>query len=161
MSKVCCFIGHRKIKVNDELSQRLYLLIKNLIEKEKVETFLFGSRSEFDDLCLETVTTLKQTYPHIQRIYIRAEFPCISEHYKDFLLEFCDDTFFPENIIKAGRAVYIERNKIMIDKSDILVMYYEENSLPKSGTKQAYNYAKKKNNMMLINVAPQKKDSTK
>lgn len=82
----CCFIGHRKIKVTDELVCHLEEIIKSLIVTEKVDTFLFGSRSEFNELCLNIVTNLKKKYSHIKRIYVRAEFPYIDDVYKSYLL---------------------------------------------------------------------------
>ena len=51
VDKVCCFIGHRKIEKNIEFAQRVENVINDLIENKRVNTFLFGSRSEFDDLC--------------------------------------------------------------------------------------------------------------
>ncbi len=59
-SKVCCFIGHRRIDKSVELTQRVRNLIQDLIENKGVQTFLFGSRSEFDDLCHEIVTELQK-----------------------------------------------------------------------------------------------------
>ena len=43
--KTCCFFGHRKINETEELKNRLYEIIENLIVNEKVDTFLFGSKS--------------------------------------------------------------------------------------------------------------------
>ncbi|MBQ8320427.1 MAG: hypothetical protein IJX81_06065 [Clostridia bacterium] len=54
-SKACCFIGHRKIDNGVELTQRVEETIRDLIKNKGVTTFLFGSRSEFDDLCHEIV----------------------------------------------------------------------------------------------------------
>lgn len=157
--KTCCFFGHRKIAEADELRERLYKLIEALIIYKYVDTFLFGSKSEFDKLCLEVVTELKDKYPHIRRIYVRAEYEYISDGYKKYLLQSYDDTYYPERISGSGRAAYVERNQIMIDCSDICVVYYNENYLPpkrknsrrdltdyqpKSGTKIAYEYAQKK-----------------
>lgn len=76
---ICCFFGHRKIEVTDELVNRLKKVVEDLIIEKKVETFLFGSKSQFDKLCLQVVTGLKNKYPHIRRIYVRAEFPYINE----------------------------------------------------------------------------------
>ncbi|MEF9840764.1 MAG: biotin operon repressor, partial [Lachnospiraceae bacterium] len=42
--------------------------IESLIVNHNVDTFLFGSRSEFDSLCHSLVTELKEKYPHIKRI---------------------------------------------------------------------------------------------
>lgn len=77
-NNVCCFIGHRTINETDELRARLYKVIEKLITSEGVDTFLFGSRSRFDSLCLEMVTSLKENHPHVKRIYVRAEFPIIN-----------------------------------------------------------------------------------
>ena len=67
-------------------------------------------------------------------------------HYKAYLLTRYEDTYFPEKIINAGRAVYIERNFEMINKSKFCVICYDEanlNGKQKSGTKIAYEYAVK------------------
>lgn len=151
--KVCCFLGHREFFVTQDLKEELSLVIENLILKERVKTFIFGSKSLFNNLCYEEVTKIKYKYPKIERIYIRAEYPVIDEDYKKYLLERYEDTFFPENILKSGKAVYIKRNFYMIDKSDICVFYYDENNLPKkrkSGTKIALDYAVKKNKRIII-----------
>ena len=151
----CCFFGHRKIEITDELTNRLNTVIEKLIRFKKIDTFLFCSKSEFDELCLKTVTKLKKKYTHIKRIYVRAEFPYISDSYKAYLLESYDDTYYPRRLTNAGRAVYIKRNYEMIDNSDFCVTYYDENYKPyvqkSSGTRLAYDYAKKKN-LIIINV---------
>lgn len=49
--RTCCFIGHRKIEETSELRAELYDIIEKLIAYEKVDTFLFGSKSRFNDLC--------------------------------------------------------------------------------------------------------------
>ncbi len=152
--KTCCFIGHRDIKEPDRLKNNLTQTIKTLISDENVETFLFGSRSDFNDLCYDTVSKLRAVYPHIRRVYVRAEFPYINDDYERFLLERYEQTYYPEKIIGAGRAVYIERNYKMIDNSDFCVFYYDEKyTVPKrkSGTKITYEYAVKKEKR-IINI---------
>ena len=88
----CCFIGHKRITETKDLQEKLTHAIETLIVTEKVDTFLFGSKSRFDRLCLQTVTGLKEKYPHIQRIYVRAEFPVIDRDYRSYLLESYEDT---------------------------------------------------------------------
>ena len=77
----CCFFGHRTINETDELRTKITEVVEGLITDENVDTFLFGSKSEFDSLCLELVTALKEKYPHVKRIYVRAEYPFISDDY--------------------------------------------------------------------------------
>ena len=150
---ICCFIGHRKIAVTKELETRLYSIIVNLILKENINTFLFGSKSCFNSLCYEKVSIAKEKYLSIKRVNVRAEYPIIDESYKKYLLERYEDTYYPENILKSGKAAYIKRNYYMIDKSDICVFYFDENNLPqnrKSGTKIALDYAIKKNKKIIL-----------
>ena len=59
MQKICSFFGHRKIKDTISLRNRVKNAIVNLIEHFGVSVFLFGSRSEFDTLCHEIVTDLR------------------------------------------------------------------------------------------------------
>ena len=162
----CCFFGHRKIEVTDELVNRLKEFVEDLILEKKVDTFLFGSKSQFDKLCLAIVTEFKKKYPHIRRIYVRAEFPYIDEDYMAYLLKRYDHTYYPERMINAGKAAYVERNYEMIDNSRYCVIYYDENYMPprrknssrelfdyqpKSGTAVAFDYAKRKS-VITMNV---------
>ena len=62
--KACCFFGHRKIDETEELKNNLCGIIENLIVNENVDTFLFGSKSQFDDFCHKTVTELKEKYTY-------------------------------------------------------------------------------------------------
>ena len=157
-TNTACFIGHRMIKETEELQSKLNEIIEKLIVDEKVDTFLFGSKSRFNSLCLELVTKAKEKYPHIKRIYVRAEYPYIREDYKNYLLENYEDTYYPEKITNSGRAVYVERNYEMIDNSCFYVVYYDERNAPttrKSGTKIALDYAFKKQKHVI--VLPRKK----
>lgn len=143
----CCFFGHRTINETEELKLKLYDIIEKLIVDENVDTFLFGSKSRFNDLCYEIVSKIKEKYPHIKRIYVRAEYTDIDEQYTNYLLEFFEDTYYPEHIRNSGKASYVERDYEMINKSHYCIVYYDEQNAPttrKSGTKIALDYAIKK-----------------
>ena len=143
-TNACCFIGHREINETEELKSKILGVIENLIVNEKVDTFLFGSKSRFDSLCLELVTKIKQKYPYVRRVYVRAEYANISSEYKDYLLKFYDDTYYPERLIGATKAIYVKRNCEMIDCSRVCLIYCKENCYPKnrkSGAKIALEYA--------------------
>ena len=107
--KTCCFFGHRKINETEELKSKLVEIIEKLIVDEKVDTFLFGSKSRFNSLCLELVTEIKEKYPHIKRVYVRAEYPDINEQYTNYLLECYEETYYPEHIIGSGRAAHVRK----------------------------------------------------
>lgn len=118
---VVTFIGHRKLQADGNFRARLKELVLSLVADRGADVFLFGSKSEFDDLCLEVVSEIKKERPDIKRIYVRAEYPYIDKDYEDCLLGIYDATYIPENVIEAGKAAYVERNRHMIDRADLCV----------------------------------------
>lgn len=161
-----CFIGHRHIKKDESTISLLRQTIVDLINKGTT-AFLFGSMSEFNKLSWEIVTALKEEYPHIKRVYVRAIYKYIDKNYEEFLLKSYEETYYPLKLEKAGKYSYVERNFEMIDNSAFCIFYYNENYVPisntrqkhnmplpskrNSGTKIAYDYAKKKNKE-IINI---------
>ncbi len=164
--KKCCFIGHRKVENQNEVYEQALKAIEDLIINYGVTTFLFGSRSEFNDLCLKAVGELKKQYPQIFRIaYTCKSESCTLETEKEIKerlysfalkkevkLDTVDEEFHFKNKSVAGKASYVERNYAMIDESDYCIFYYNENYTPpkknsyrvfsgKSGTEIAFNYA--------------------
>ncbi len=155
----CCFFGHRNAVLADEQKIKLVQIIETLIVQEKVDTFLFGSKSDFDRLCYETVCELKKIYPHIRRIYVSVYPPSIYDKDTSNLPRGYEETYYLDGIRRAGKATYVKRNYKMIDSSQFCVVYFDEDYeppkprrksiylpefQPKSGTKVAYEYARKK-----------------
>ena len=156
----CCFFGHRYTELTTEQKSKLYNIIQALIVEKNINTFLFGSKSQFDDLCYQIVSELKINYPYLKRIYVRAQSPYINDNYKSYLLKSYEDTYYPNNLIKSGRFAYIKRNYEMINESEYCVIYFDKNYIPTkkssshqsgSGTKIAYDYALK-NQRKIINI---------
>lgn len=155
----CSFFGHRNAELTESEATYLEELLVQLITQEGIDTFLFGSKSAFDSYCLELVTRLQQTYPHIKRLYYRTAPLKMPEYYKKYLLECYEGTEMAERIDKAGRATYVERNQEMILASNVCIFYYDEFYQPtpkkwskkdlfprkrNSGTKVAYEFAQQK-----------------
>ena len=157
--KTCSFFGHRNINANNDLKQKVKNCIEELIINYNVQTFLFGSKSNFNDLCHLAVSELKEKYPNIKRVF----YTCKSEgctleierekyeiiysrllNQKIRLLGF-EEEFEHKSKYEAGRASYVERNQAMINDSDFCIFYYNKNYVPStktnSGTKLAYEYA--------------------
>lgn len=152
----CCFIGHRRIKHKKELASRLRDNICYLLE-QGVATFLFGDHSEFNMLCYEVVSELREVYPKIRRIHYRTDYPDADAYTMQFLLDGYEDSICPDGVAAAGKAAYVERNQAMIQASDFCVFYFNNEYLPasrkeskkaitsyqpKSGTGVAFDYAK-------------------
>ena len=154
--KACSFFGHRDTPQTEELKQKVREAVERLIVEEGVDTFLFGSRSNFDELCHMVVTELKEKHPRIQRIaYLcKHESGCLVGAGMDekrrikeltgrdvYVREF-EDIKKSDRVNSAGRAAYVERNYWMIDES-CFVTYFLRDIKKKSGTQMAYLYAKK------------------
>ncbi|MBQ7307269.1 MAG: DUF1273 family protein [Clostridia bacterium] len=168
--KKCSFIGHRKIDITDELKLRLESIIEKLINKG-VDTFIFGSKSEFNSLCYEVVLDMQKKYPLIERVVYKlpSEYYFTSKSEKEKYDEIMQNivknnfkNFYYDKVISINNNywnAYVVRNKKMIDDSDICIFYYDENYLPvkrnyrqtQSGTNIAFNYAKAKNKV-IINI---------
>ena len=116
-------------------------MVERLIIEEEVDTFLFGSRSKFDELCHMVVTELKEKYPHIRRIaYLcKHEAGCLvgagtslKQKIKDFTGR---DEYVAEyeeikesiRVNLARRACYVERNYWMLGDSDFAIISIKKN----------------------------------
>ena len=168
--KACSFFGHRDTPQTEELKQKVKETLECLIVEEGVDTFLFGSRSNFDELCHIVVTELKEKYPYIRRIaYLcKHETGCLvgtGMELKRKIKEITGrDTYVAEyeeikksdRVNSAGRASYKERNYWMVDASDFSIIYLSKrlgHQKKISGTKIIYHYLIKQKRIKIINLA--------
>ncbi|MBQ9103997.1 MAG: DUF1273 family protein [Clostridia bacterium] len=146
--KTCCVIGHRDFEQDTETKQIIKELLILLIEKENITEFLFGSKSNFNDFCYDVVTELMNNYSNLKRVFVRAEYPVVSDNYINYLKGFYEDSYFYDEKLMTNKFSHIRRNQFMVDKSDVCVFYYNEKYKPKTNTKSgtflAYEYAIKK-----------------
>ena len=164
--KACSFFGHRDTLQTEQLKQKVKETVERLIVEEGVDTFLFGSRSNFDELCHIVVTELKEKYPYIQRIaYLcKHESGCLAGEGKKEQCRIKEltgrEVYVPEyedikkssRVNSAGRASYVERNYWMIGDSDFTIISIKKNYLfgkSISGTALVYKDALKKNVIIL------------
>ena len=179
--KACSFFGHRDTPQTEELKEKIRETVERLIVEKGVDTFLFGTRSSFDELCHIVVTELKEKYSNIRRIaYLcKHESGCLvgagmkmkqqikKLTGKDVYVPEYEDIKKSDRVNSAGRASYIERNQFVIQDSDYCIFYFQMQSLlsekkfnkqkhnnkKKSGTKYAYEYAlQQKNRKKIIEI---------
>ena len=171
--KTCSFFGHRDTPKTDELKNKVREIVERLIVEEGVDTFLFGSRSNFDELCHIVVTELQKKYSHIRRVvYLcKHETACLVGAGMDLerqikeitgrdvrVREF-EEIKKSDRVNSAGRAAYVERNQEIINISNFCVFYYNLNHLSpkrknskedigerqlKSGTQLIFDYVHKR-----------------
>ena len=140
MNKICSFFGHREIANKEFLQGKVVTLIKKLI-KGGFTIFLFGGFGEFDKLCYEAVSYIKETYPTIKRVYCVSDERHLIENKRPKYLRAED---YEEFVYLAPRFDYwytriYYRNCEMIEKSDYVIFYAENKK--DSGAYKALKYA--------------------
>ena len=159
----CCFIGHKKINITEELTKRLEETVCDLINKG-VRIFIFGDHSAFSDLCYNMITQLKEKYPYVKRVRFRPNYLFPVNYTKRFSDCGYEHSVCLGNAAFARKSASLKRSLAMIKESDICVFYYNDryqpertrkinrslaNLSPKSGTMLAYEYAKSQNKKII------------
>lgn len=158
----CCVIGHRKVSENIKIVQELI----NLIEQQNIAVFKFGYYGEFNELCYKTLIELKKKYSNIKLIlyslnnevaftFEEAERYKYKYKNKEFPYKSFDEIIYLTEVDETRfKYACVLRNKKLIDESDICLFYLRENytllSNGHSGTKIAYDYAKKGGKNIII-----------
>lgn len=161
----CSCFGHRNVLITKELYEQAKQIFEYLITNKNVTEFLFGSKSDFDDMCYDVVNELKQIYPFIRRVVYtcRSEAGLLDKDKNAMEKAFfavtgeCanmrsfDEIRTFDTVMVAGVSSYIQRNRAIIDDSDFCVFYYDTEYKPpqnrwrvQSGTALAYKYANSK-----------------
>ena len=144
--KNCCFTGHRKVKITDELKAGLRSVLTELIEKGVTE-FYAGGAVGWDMICEKTVLDLKQEYGEI---HLHIIMPCpLDEQTQNWDLQQITEY---RSIIERADSVEIvsenyskdcmkKRNARLVELADVCVCYYKNK---RSGTGQTVRMAEKK-----------------
>ena len=150
VEKTCSCFGHSDVEITDELIVRARIEIDRAVA-DNVRTFLFGGRSNFDDLCYDLVTEKRNDCPqlNIKRVFcfaldkqlrkpphwfIRKEYEALECPTKDF------DYWYT--------SIYY-RNIAMIDQSDLVLFWVEKRE--NSGAYKTYKYSVK-NHKHIVNL---------
>lgn len=138
--KVCSCFGHFEVAITEELCARTSEAIDEAIE-EGVRIFLFGGRSNFDDLVYDLVSEEKAANSslNLKRVFC---FPLEKHLHKPpwwFVRKEYEHYACPTKAFDWWYTSIYYRNCAMIDQSDMVLFYAEERA--NSGAYKAYRYA--------------------
>lgn len=154
MNKIstCSVFGHSKIEITDNLKEKIYLTFENLIKQENVGYFYFGGFGQFDGLCRQIITDLKEKYTNIKRIFCLSDprHQRISKRPKWLKNEDYEEIIYLDLDFDYWYTRIYYRNLEMVKRSDFIVFYV--NHSEKSGAYKILQYAKKKKKEF-INIA--------
>mgnify|MGYP005762703229 CR=1 FL=1 len=139
----CSFFGHRVVNLNKNQIKTLESDIKTLIVDKGFSYFYFGGLGEFDKTCYEIVSRLKESYPHIKKIYCLIEEKELKNRARLSELsqrEFDEMVYFPPDFNYWYTRIYY-RNCEIIKNSDYVIFFAKEDK--NSGAYKALSFAKK------------------
>lgn len=114
MKVTCC--GHREVICSDKLTRQLRFVLCDLIS-EGADTFLLGGYGVFDSMAAMAIRDLKSIYPRIRSTLVLAYLD------RDHNAELYDDTIYPPLEGVPLRYAISQRNRWMVDGSDVVVSY--------------------------------------
>ncbi len=151
--KICAFFGHRDVNVTDELYATTAAAICEAVDFG-CRIFYFGGFGDFDDLCYQIVTGLKESRPNlcIRRIYCVSQERYLRKPVRYFKRENYDDVIYLCPSFDGWYKSIYFRNCAMIDESDVVIFYAEARE--NSGAYKAFQYAKRKKGKQITNLFP-------
>ena len=134
------FFGHRDAPPN--IYNSIYCSIKDLIEKQNIDTFYVGNNGNFDNMAKKALRELQLLYPNIKINIVLAYIPTRKSGNEDF-----SDTIYPDNLENVPKKFAISaRNNWMLNKSDYALTYITH---PYGGAAKFAETAKKKNKCVI------------
>lgn len=133
---VVTFCGHSQCLLNSEEIKELEKCLTEIIMQEPRCTFYLGGYGNFDRICFEVLTKLKQRYKTVQRVFVT---PYISNYYKlKAFSKTYDEIIYPPIENTPLKFAIDKRNRWMIENSDLLICYIAYSF---GGAYKTYKYA--------------------
>ena len=146
--KICSFFGHREIEITEELYATTTAEIMKAVSLG-CRIFYFGGYGEFDSLCYEIVSKLKNEFD-IMRVYCVSQERYLRKSVRYFNRDDYDEIKYIQSSFDGWYKSIYFRNCAMIDESDFIIFYAENRE--NSGAYKCYKYAKTKKNKYIINL---------
>ena len=142
-NKICSFFGHRTIELTEKLKATTTAEILRSVDFG-CRTFYFGGYGEFDALCYEIVSKLREEHPEweLRRIYCVSQERYLRKNVRYFKRENYDEVIYLAPAFEGWYKSIYYRNCAMIDRSDYLIFYAEQRE--DSGAYKAYRYAQRR-----------------
>ena len=137
------FFGHRQIDNPLQIELQLEEIISSLLKREEYIEFLVGRDGEFDQLVSSTIRRCKRRIRDDNNAliwvmpYPTAEFRDNEDSFRDYYdeIEICEQA-----ATTHYKSAFQIRNRVMVDRSDLVILYVEH---PSGGAYQTFRYVQK------------------
>jgi uncharacterized phage-like protein YoqJ len=150
---VCCFTGHRKLALPEELVQSRTEQLIDMLYGRGVRIFKAGGAIGYDTLAAKAVLRCKEAHADIA-LYLILPHPNQTAHWQmsdretyDRIKSAADEVIYTSNHYFSGCMQ--KRNRRLVDNSGYCISYLTE---PTGGTAYTIKYARKKG-LVIYNVA--------
>lgn len=134
------FCGHREIHNQEEIKEKLLIILTQLIN-EGADCFLLGGYGAFDLIAANALHSLSADYPHIRSTLV---IPYLNR--EPDLIELYDDTVYPPLEKVPPKLAIIKRNEWMVGKADVIVSCITHTW---GGAAKTLEYARRKNKRVI------------
>ena len=137
------FFGHRIIDDPFPVEEALGKIVRALLKNKEYVSFLVGRDGEFDQLVASTVRRCKREVRSDNSALVWM-MPYLTAEYRDneeSFRKYYDEIEVCESAIDAHyKAAFQIRNRVMVDRSDLVVFYVQKKN---GGAYQTLRYAQK------------------
>lgn len=143
--------GHRIIEDAQFVEQKLYELLRIIIQGNREVEFLVGRNGEFDLTVASVIRRLKKEI-YSENVFLTLVMPYETAELKNNIEAF--ESYYDSVEIceacadKNFKQAFTVRNRDMVDRSDLVVVYVKNNS---GGAYQTLQYAEK-NEKRIVNL---------
>ena len=132
MSKTCAFLGNATIWNTREVMEKIKLTAIDLIKNKGVDTFLVGTKGNFETLSHKMMEQIQCDYPDIKIMLVIAYAQDLERCPYNF-----DDIYYPTEVeLSSKRWSISRRNEWIIEQTDYIIACNQYQG-------RAYNYCEK------------------
>ena len=140
--------GHREIEDLRRLDEKLFPVIKELMQTETYVSFLIGRNGEFDEYAASVIKRAqKEVGKENNDITLVLSYRVADIEYYE---KYYDSIIIPESVYDAHpKSAIVLKNRWMVEQSELVIVYVEREE---GGAYAAMKYAKKLEKQ-IINLA--------
>lgn len=147
------FFGHRYVDNFREVECRVEQILADLFQRNEMIELLVGKDGDFDQIVSSAIRRAKRHYgdQFCSHVWVLPYPTAELRDNEDAFFEYYDNIEIASDMtgVKHPKAAFQARNRMMVDRSDLVVFFVGTNH---GGAYQTYQYAKKQEKT-IINIA--------
>ncbi len=148
---IITFVGHGKMHIDIELTEKLVSIIKDNIQGKDSISFYCGGYGDFDNHCATICRKLKPYISQCEIVFITPYISFTQQEKMKYLIEtnLYDSIIYPPIEHIPPRFAILKRNEWIVSKADLIIAYVCRTY---GGAYKTLEYARRKNKT-IINLA--------